>query len=920
MNDVQRISGEDFVRFMLDGKPSTSLVIPTAPSDTALRVVGAVDLAGRVISGTRIAIGVVFHGPVDFSNSTFNGSLDLSGSIFEEGLRLDDIEINGSLRLANIRVGSSGSGGPTTATTDAINLRIVGAVIEGRLNLLNASVDGSIALFGSRIEGFLDLRGVRSVNISMRGIVVNGDLRMGCAPGGSQALMRVKEIRAPNISVSGSIYLLGIGSFSDDTEMNAPDFLMQRAHVGGSLVIAPFHPDQPEIDHETLYPGNDFAGWWEVAARPSAGLVLLYNATIGADVIMKCGKIDRCWFDAAQIGGRMDIAGMKFVQDASFSLMTCGRVVAIENEQTLRTEFGGQLNLSGLSKTKRLIIRGVSVRRSLLLNSISVREVWIIPGIDVPEESEQKTRTFYPSQAGHIEIRNSVISGNVDLSHVQIFGSRERGSSGITIENTTIKGDLELWNTKRFRHSTNDGWLDDAIRPWDFCAAVAGHINILHTTITGDCVLTFAKVSGFVNLSDSTVGGDFKVASTFTHSALSDTPRMLADMRALDAASLHYRATCVGLAMRMLRCGNDIDLTGLTVFPSLDSSNVKNFKGVSAEYLEVKGDFRTFATDAIAGREVFATIAGKLELGDCTAALVAVSANEFATSTTAANSPSEVRLSLVRGKIDTLEIPKLEKLGYPHPIDLDDASVRVWKIGDNLSAPVNDEEFAARYTDLLAGTDFRRSNYKAIETSLRNSGDEVAADAIYVAMHNAVRTGKRRGIVRSFWKIFLSYGTDATPLIWLIVAVMIQALPIYLNPANFESSLSRLATNPSSYFGNDPLPVHNGSPSRSDWDWEDALAVAVHYHIPVLPVSLRTDWDPKSSRGIAIGGREACAVQEEWLVGLFSSCAAGQHWWDAPIIQFNGAAPEDFVALMQAINWVLWSILLTYLIRKAIRQ
>jgi hypothetical protein len=109
---------------------------------------------------------------------------------------------------------------------------------------------------------------------------------------------------------------------------------------------------------------------------------------------------------------------------------------------------------------------------------------------------------------------------------------------------------------------------------------------------------------------------------------------------------------------------------------------------------------------------------------------------------------------LVRAKLGTLDIREIAKpLRYPKPIDLEDAEIGVWRIGQSDSFDRSprrsrlrrlpervlfnspERQLARRYKYLLRNDTFHRSTYKAVEAALRNNGDDKPADIVYREMH-----------------------------------------------------------------------------------------------------------------------------------------------------------------------------------------
>jgi len=984
MTTPNKMTGEEFGLYLIQGNdPLKNFVVPTNPSEPQLEVNGAVDLGGVQIPGSCVAYGVIFHGHVDLGSTLIKGTLDLTACVFEEGLRLDDTEIEGSLRLAGVTVLKDAS----WTNTDRHVLRLVGAIVKGRLDLANANIVGNLALFDGEINGFLDLRGLKAEKVLLRGLTIKGDLRLGCGRGGSKELSHIREINAPGIEVFGRVMVQGIGDAKANLEnknnqasgRHAPYLLMPNARIHGSVLVAPYFEGEESqgIDFQTSFPGDD----WRIVkfVSPALNYVNFSGATIGGDVIVVCGTIlnfldfsEARIMGYVKIGWRLDahpqaefkqllriavkeistararIEGFLFVVaakisgDVDMNSMICHGIIDFENYDSHRTEIGGCLNLAGFRCLSHLHLYGVIVGKSLSMVSAESGTVRFFVAKDKKDNKKTDSTdiTFFPCQIGHVLIANTKIRGDLDLSHIQVFGTPCIGKSGLEMVHTTVAGAFKLWSPDEFRNEEDGELSHSLIKPWNFSAAIVGDLRINRCKIEGDCVLTFAKVSGTIDLSDSVIDGDLNASSTITYEAPGDNQNILNEIKLLDPCKSAYRLTCRQLEMRMLCCNNDIDLTGLTIVANPAEVKAKTGLGsLLAPYLQVKGYLKAYHKEEkpLQGkepREAYAEIPGCMNLSDSKATRIIVSAHGF--SRPDCSEPEETNCDVdgilfVRAKLGMLEIPDISKYQFPKPIDLEDIEVGVWQIGKS-SKGMSDREYSRNYKEFLVNADFRRSTYKSVEANLRNSGNEVPADMIYRTMMNREWKEYTPSFFRSFWewvlgyrffrffwKWMLGYGTNATPLWVLISALALVSFPVYLNPKNFESSLALLAAQPDSFIGD--APIHNGSPPLKEWGWGDAIVIAAHYHIPVVPLVVRSEWDAKDGKGVVYGGNTKCSNPNNDPVVL---CAqhedAKQPNLKQPYFKVNLFAAEDYVTFIQLINWMFWPLLLTYIIRKLLRQ
>ncbi len=1011
MNGFERISAQEFVAYLMHGAHPARCAIPSNPTERPVEVYGNVDLAGETIKGSRVAYGVTFHGDLDFSNCVVEGTIDFSACVLEGTLRFDDAEIRGSLRLNNAAIlgdmaALDRAAGTEPLVPSGLVLRGVGAVVRGRLDLANARVSGDVGLMGIDVNGFLDLRGLTAASVRMQGAVVHGDVRLGCNVGRHDPT-RVLEVNASDIQIFGRLTVHG-GIVPPDWIHQATTrsrLVFSDARVEGSVLIAPFFPANRRIDFHSTYPA---AGWRnEDFIPPELGNLLFDNASVQGSFRIICGDIrylsanymtvggvlmlghddahaarfdtpetdaavnsvtrrlqpdvrhsNRLHMDSlsvygASIGGLLSVQGVQFEGEVDLRAIQCLHVEC-RSVPDARMEIEGDLLLDAARVTSYLQLSGVIVARQVALHNATVGGVSFVPMIadDSGGYDAACRGRFVPCQFGHLSIRNSTVGASIDLSHVQVMGTPSYTTPGIVIQKTRIGARLTLWSPYAFQHA--DGrWFDADHLPWHFAATVAGDVHVHHCVIGGDCVLTFAKVSGVIDLSDSEVIGDLKIASTLSQPSSDLGVHVRDALRTLPPLEPAYRTTCSRLVLRMLRCSNDADLTGLTIVAPRSDDEIRQGIGcLSAPYLEVKGDlhlYETFPQDAPSSFAP-ALIPGCLDLSDARIRRVVLSAYGFPMARVGGHSRLRCETEgvlLTRAELDVLEIPDL--LGdpgrYPKPIDLEDIKVRVWRIGQRVE-DASHTEVARRYCELLRNAPaFRRSTYKAVEATLRNGGDDGAADLVYRAMMDRAHDVRQREpsvvlamwrrtklwqktarlvtrppqwLRMTVWRSLLAYGTNASPLIVCILTLIACSIPVYRNPANFETSLAYLAAHPGWFPATVDRPTRDAPPALESWGGSTVLMLTLHYHVPVVPLVVRNDWEAKDAKPVFYGGTVKCEPISS--AGLFARCQPGHEDVDEPLFVVNAFAPEDYVTLIELLNWILWPLLLAYTIRRVLRQ
>lgn len=548
---------------------------------------------------------------------------------------------------------------------------------------------------------------------------------------------------------------------------------------------------------------------------------------------------------------------------------------------------------------------------------------------DSPNEKDESSPLeplgeVFPFQTETLLIHECEINGSLVVAYIQIFGSRSQfGLRGLTITDSHIAGSVYLWRFGHFRALEAKRKLRLPIKPWFFSSAIIGNFRLRRCKLEGDCVLTFVKVSGVIDLGDTEIKGDLTVSSTITADVRDQDEGgdLIEEFRRIPPLDLQVRASCREFRMRMVRCESDVDLTGLTIIADPKDLELRG-GGVDARYIQVKGDVLTYAVsgDSDQKLESYTEIPGCLDLSHANLARLVVSAHSFPAPQ--CDDPENAKAAdegivFARAKIGKLEIPETHraKWKYPVPVNLEDIAVEAWEIGDSEAGK---DEVARQFVELLENDrQFRRSTYKAIEQNLRNSGQDDQANAIYTSMKNRewreYRNSRRRplrpwGTIlhyglfapgHYFFKYLLQYGTNPEPLLLVILLLAIFSLPIYRNPGNFEASLELLAPHADRFTPPERQPYYGASPPESTWGWDDALAMMFRYHVPVASLVVRGDWQPRGEPGILYGG------------DLESR---------GPLFRVPLIAPEDFTNLMQLLNLICWSLLLTFWIRKLLRQ
>ena len=949
---MREISGQVFTDRLRHG-----VDLPTGPNDPELRVIGAVDLRGQVIESSRVAYAVHFLGAVDFREATIKGTLDLTACVFEDPVLFENAEIEGSLILSAL---------------SAPTVNIHGIVVGGELDLSRANLYEMAEISDGTIRGSLDMSGMSTGTVLLHRSTIEGNFVLG--RGNDRQVSKINVIDAAGAKIFGNVEISGIGIAEEKRETEVGDVpLVQisliNSRIHGSVNVKSHAESVSRIGSINLS-GSHIQGDVVLADCYIEGGLAIRNATINGNTVIHSteagdarvivGFID---FSRSRFLGYMMLVGVLVKGPVSLTEVRLEGILVFETSTSYRTEIDGELNLGGVKSPSQVVFFGIRVTGPTTIIGAEIAGLMFRAGIiraaTVPNSAIKNENSLlspmnsvgevFPFQTEALFINQCLIKGDLSVPYLQVFGSRSKfGRRGFSISDSHITGSVVLWSFRAFRDLEARRELSLPIKPWLFSSAIIGNFRIRRCKIEADCDLTFVKVSGVIDLSDTEIKGDLTLASTITCDVQEqdESGDLVAELRQIPPLDLQVRATCKEFRMRMVRCESDVDLTGLTILAERKDLE-KGQGGLDARYLQVKGDVQTYFLSGNSAQkfETYAEIPGCLDLSHANLARLVVSAHSFPAPQCQdpenAN-PADEGIVFTRAKIEKLEIPETrrQKWKYPIPINLEDITVDAWEMGDN---EVGKHQGGQQFIALLENDrQFRRSTYRAIEHNLRNGGQDDQANAVYRSMKDRdwreyrksrqwqpVQTATKDALpekqkplkglrhfagtilhyvlvapIHYLFKYLLQYGTNPERLLLVILLLALSSLPIYRNPANFEASLELLAPNAERFTsaGNSSFqPSYGASPPESVWGWDDAIAMMIRYHVPVASLVVRSDWQPHGDPGLFYGGS--------------TTPNSGAPSFKVPLL-----TPEDFTNLMQLLNLICWPLLITFWIRKALRQ
>lgn len=456
-------------------------------------------------------------------------------------------------------------------------------------------------------------------------------------------------------------------------------------------------------------------------------------------------------------------------------------------------------------------------------------------------------------------------------------------------------------------------------------------------------------MDGVIDLEDSRFDGDLKW-STVLHSENVRPGGSIGDYN----KAHQNEAVCGGANLRMVKCANDVDICGLSIDVVEErSSGALCSNRICAPYLEVNGTLLGYQqSEPTAGGRAYVAHAQVGECLDLAYAkinhLTVASCMFPSVAPTGSHSCGTDVLTLERASVGKLEFridlqsaagqsgtePLVRGNGgvarnhadFPYPMNLADVVVDVWAIDQCAGEQ--------RFSRLMENDQpFHRSTYRSLETFLRSTGDDKKAVALYKAMRERewrevesplanlsgapVTLGQKltRGLLWPLgaakevaFRYLLRYGTNPLPLLTLVVLLGVLMFPAYRNVSNFEEveRTDLVASRSANVADTGHAKVVRTGATESDgdgWGNPDALQMVLKHHIPMVPLEVRTGWRPRDT-GMTAFGQGKCATS-----GV-----------DEPGGWCLDLAPEDVFNLVQLANWVFWPILLTYLIRRLLRQ
>lgn len=759
---------------------------------------------------------------------------------------------------------------------------LTGCTFAKTLSLRSCSIDGPLVLSDVSIKNLPSMTGRRMPGVpalELSGASIKGDLDL--------QLVRVSgSIEAAGIQIEGN--LIAVGS---DVESI---FDFHNSDIAGDVQIGSLFHWSDEVSQ--LIALGHFSGGIRGDNSRIRGAVRLV---------------------APQVVGAVELWGCRL---ESSLLASNGVHERREGQEPriVRTVIEGDLNLVASVIRGHVELRGTSIRGQLLMASCDTGNVNLSPlrhsGLGAEVE---------PTSVGRMIVFGARIRGTVDLTMVRVTGAvSEGGLRGLLIRDSQITRGITLWGLQGSEMAA-------AIEPSECRANVLGDLEVRGCTLGAELVFTNVVIDGAIRLNDSRITGDVGFRSRASLLDDLSTPAWLRSFLARTDGDVQARADSLDLTM--MRCENDLDLTGLTLGPG--SPRAEPAGWIQAQRAEVSGEIRLYRRTELDSRRVedFTTVPGRADFSDVKASSFVVSAHSFDQESAGPEDVARCGLSLSSAKLGELKVfsvPRQRRslldllrsrppYRFPVPVDLGDVSVGIWSVGDPAASRIQ------RFKALLdCDKRFRRTTYIAIEQSLRNSGHESDAVSIYRAMMVAARRQEWRDASRGWlapfrwvrlaltglflnqpYRHLMGFGTRPLRLLAVIGLLWLAMMPAYGVRQNFEPTLQKLASFSRSSAGTPHL-----RPEAVHWTGSTGFFASVAYHLPILGARARDEWQLRDAGRMCWGSSTSDGAIEAEATDV--DCPGSTlPWW----------TPEDWGIVMTAVNWALWPLVLTFTVRKLLR-
>ncbi len=721
----------------------------------------------------------------------------------------------------------------------------------------------------------------------------------------------------------------------------APESLcLNNARVGGIISLVPFGASAAPA-----------AAGGHAHGRRSRlpGSMSAFGATCQA-MVMKSIDIDgECNLSGLRVATSLESTGNVFGAGLNMDHLDCGQVVTIRS-----CKVAGPLTFGG-SKIDAQLSLGDAQLGEVLFNGASIGSLWI--------------GTHGPVECTRIYATSSRFSSYVKMSRLVVRGAGGEagsaalaGSGMIEFEHCHFNGLFTTWPVLGVPEI--DGWQPNNFvkieKGFSFTDCdVGGHLSLTRLRAGS----TKSGEAGFIRLDRTRLRGPLFISSPLAIARRRQVPertRQGARKIVESGKESAYRARTGCLSIREFTA-SAIELSGIDLVASGSADQAGTDNGsLLGDRLEVAGRLETYVVELNPGlpegrRLARANIGGALRLRAARIGELHLDGDSFRQRHGCLASSNGVVLELA--DIGLLRVPRMETSsepdlnGFPVPLDLSGVTVRNWNFHEDVESERRAK--ASDYLDFLDNDEgLHREVYRSVAKSLRDAGqDDDAEQVLYAEEYRAHWESHRSpALARSMWPIrepawwflgfgpaprirgrrgkpwirlgrlfepfdrfFLQYRRNTINLLYLILILFtVSAVFVSSNASNFElSPAARLVLKSEGgksaglatgiEFQTDGLNV---GPDPKRWGLGNTLWMTMRYHVPIVSMTFEDEYvasnDNRLRFRLPLGNPRPRSAGENPGEILFSA--------------------EDWFALMSIFNWIMWPLLLTFALRRALRS
>lgn len=800
---------------------------------------------------------------------------------------------------------------------------------RGSLELRNCRIRGTFSLTGCRFVAKGKMR--RTPRLFLGGSRIDGDLE-------------VDEVKLDGPCWLASVVVGGdmrLGRLQVDAPPDAVSLSLDNTRVGGRIGLEPF--GQPRPTSGRFAPG---------LRSTLPGSVSVYGATCHSFMIKAVDIGGACSLTGLQVTTSLESTDNGFGADLRMDHLDCGEVLSFE----------------GCSVTGRLSLAGTTVAAQLRfddghfaeidINGASIGSFWIGAEGAVTCSRLHVTSSRFSSYVKMIRLTARISDVGQETAGASAAPAIQKSTGVIDIEHCRFDSLVTLWPI--LGGAGIDGWqakdLVTVERGFSFTDCdVGGELNLTRLDAGGGG----RDDAGFVRLDRTRLRGALFISSPL---AIAKRLQVPADARAAARAivnaggAMGFRARMRSLSLREF-VASAVELSGLDLVKSGGNDAYAGTDGcLVGERMKVAGRFETYVTDQLpAICRVHARIAGAMRLRAAAIGEFHLDGDSFRERQGCSAWDRGVVLELAN--IGLLRVPRIKGThgpdynGFPVPLDLFGVTVGHWVFDEEIAVEVR--AAAGDFLDFLDNDEnLHREVYKSVAASLRDAGrDDDAEQILYAEEYRARWESRRPGAAdRAAWPIcerswyffglgpaprikgrrgrpwlrlgrafepfdrfFLQYRRNTINLLYLILVLFgVSAVFVSSNASNFElSEPARLVLQNE---GGQPVGLAAGFDYQEDglnvgphphhWGVGNTLWMTARYHIPIVSMGIEDEYvasnDNRLRFRLPAGNPRPRDPGKDPGEILFSA--------------------EDWFAMMSFFNWIMWPLLLTFAIRRALRS